>query len=54
MDGVKEKDLRSVFETVKKSTKNVEVTAEKTEQIKNDVIKRFETTEKAIENAYRK
>ncbi|NMD68689.1 serine/threonine protein kinase [Bacillus sp. DNRA2] len=54
LDGVKEKDIRAVFESVKKSTRNVEVTAEKTETIKNDVIKRFETTEKAIENAYRK
>ncbi len=52
-DGVKEKEIRSVYESVKKSTNHVAVTAEKTELIKHDVIKRFETTEKAIDNAYR-
>ncbi|MGM0903004.1 MAG: serine/threonine protein kinase [Bacillota bacterium] len=53
LDGVEESDIRAVTEAVKQSTNTVDVTAEKTEQIKNDVIKRFLVAEKAIENAYR-
>jgi eukaryotic-like serine/threonine-protein kinase len=54
LDGVKESDIRAVAESVRNSTNNVSVTAEKTETIKNDVISRFETMEKAIDLAYRK
>ncbi len=54
MDGIKERDIRSVFDSVKQSTKNVAITTDKTEAIKKDVIKRFDTTEKAIDLAYRK
>ncbi|WP_066315523.1 serine/threonine-protein kinase [Bacillus sp. FJAT-29814] len=53
LDGIKENDIRAVVQSVKKSTSNVAVTAEKTELIKNDVINRFEPTEKAIETAFR-
>ena len=53
LDGVVASDIRSVFEAVKSATKDVEVTAEKTEQIKESIINRFDVTEKAIENAYR-
>ncbi|WP_223592670.1 serine/threonine protein kinase [Neobacillus bataviensis] len=52
-DGVEQSDLRSVIESVKKSTNNVTVNAEKTTTMKNDLISRFEDTEKAIDNAYR-
>lgn len=52
-DGVKESDIRAVTEAVKRSTNQLAVTAEKTEMIKNDVIKRFEIAERAIDNAYR-
>ena len=52
-DGVEESDIRSVIETVKESTNQLSVSAEKTMEIKNDVISRFEGTEKAIDNAYR-
>lgn len=54
LDGVKESDLREVTEAVKQSTKDVEVTAEKTETIKKDVVGRFALTEKAVDNAFRK
>jgi eukaryotic-like serine/threonine-protein kinase len=53
LDGVEERDIRAVMEAVKQNTNSVDVTAEKTEQIKNDVINRFLVTQKAIENAYR-
>ncbi|CEG28512.1 serine/threonine protein kinase [Bacillus sp. B-jedd] len=53
LDGVAESDIRAVFNAVKSATKDVEVTAEKTEQIKDSIINRFDVTEKAIENAYR-
>lgn len=53
LDGVEEREIRAVTEAVKQSTNTLDVTAEKTEQIKNDVIKRFLVAEKAIENAYR-
>lgn len=54
LDDVKESDLRAVTEAVKQSTKDVEVTAEKTETIKKDVVDRFALTEKAVDNAFRK
>ncbi len=53
LDGVEEQDIRAVTEAVKQSTNEVEVTAEKTEMIKNDVVKRFAIVEKAIDHAYR-
>nr|WP_263324555.1 serine/threonine-protein kinase [Neobacillus sp. Marseille-Q6967] len=52
-DGVEESDIRAVTKAVKESTNRLAVTAEKTETIKNDVINRFEVTERAIDNAYR-
>ena len=52
-DGVKENDIKSVYNSVKESTKSVAVTAEKTEAIKNNIISRFHLIEAAIDNAYR-
>lgn len=52
-DGVEESDIRSVYEEVKQSTQDVAVTTDRTEEIKEEVISRFATTEKAIDNAYR-
>lgn len=54
LDGIKESEIRAVTEAVKKSTNQVEVTAEKTEIIKKDVINRFELTAQAIDHAFRK
>ncbi|ALC89400.1 serine/threonine protein kinase [Bacillus sp. FJAT-18017] len=53
LDGINEEDIRSVANGVKRSTSNVSVTAEKTEEIKKSIISRFEITDKAIDNAYR-
>jgi serine/threonine-protein kinase len=53
LDGVKESDLRSVYQAVKKSTENVETTTDKTQAMKNEITKRFGETEQAIELAYR-
>lgn len=54
LDGIKEEDISSVIASVKKSTNNVSVTTDKTQQIKDDVINRFGVTEKAVDNAFRK
>ncbi|OCA87667.1 serine/threonine protein kinase [Bacillus sp. FJAT-27225] len=54
LDGISEKDMRALADAVKRSTNDVAVTAEKTEEIKSNIISRFEITDQAIENAYRK
>lgn len=53
IDEIEQDDIRAVYESVKQSTNNVAVTAEKTEAIKNNIISRFQLTEAAIDNAYR-
>ncbi|MCA1055186.1 serine/threonine protein kinase [Rossellomorea aquimaris] len=53
-DGIEESDLRSVFDLVKRGTNEVAATTDKTDAIKNEVISRFESTGKSIENAFRK
>ncbi|WP_338473279.1 serine/threonine-protein kinase [Niallia sp. XMNu-256] len=53
LDGVTEEEIRSVYEQIRKSTNGVDVTTDKTKLIKDEIINRFETAEKAIENAYR-
>lgn len=52
-EGIKESDIRSVAASVKERTTSLTVTADKTKQIKNDVMNRFETADQAIDNAYR-
>ncbi|WP_229740736.1 serine/threonine protein kinase [Ornithinibacillus halotolerans] len=52
-DGVEESDIRAVFEEVKNSTEQLPVTTDKTEEMKNDIMGRISTAEKAIDNAYR-
>jgi eukaryotic-like serine/threonine-protein kinase len=52
-DGVEEDDIRAVFEMVMEDTKQLPVTTDKTEAMKNELINRFDTTEQAITNAYR-
>ncbi|WP_042146633.1 serine/threonine-protein kinase [Paucisalibacillus sp. EB02] len=51
-DGVEEADIRSVFETITEGTKQVSVTTDKTEAMKEDIMNRILTTEKAIDNAF--
>ncbi|SDM85217.1 serine/threonine-protein kinase [Bacillus sp. OK048] len=52
-DGVTESDIRSVVESVKKSTNNVDVSTDKTIAIKNDVVDRFDLIAQEIDKAYR-
>lgn len=52
-DGIEKNDMSSLFETVKNAAKQVSTTSDKTEDLKNEVINRFDATELAIENAYR-
>jgi serine/threonine-protein kinase len=54
MDGIQENDLRSVYQSVKKSTSNIAVTTDKTIAMKKAIIQRFGETEQAIDLAYRK
>ncbi|TDL71148.1 serine/threonine protein kinase [Rhodococcus qingshengii] len=52
-DGVTESDIRSVVESVKKSTNNVDVSTDKTIAIKNEVVNRFDLIAQEIDKAYR-
>jgi len=52
-DGIDQEDMEKVFETVKKAAEDVSTTSDKTQQLKADVMARFESTETAIANAYR-
>src|SRR5690606_9314283 len=51
-DGVEEADIRSVFEMIKEGTQQVSVTTDKTEAMKEDIMNRIQSTEKAIDNAF--
>ncbi|WP_255247537.1 serine/threonine protein kinase [Paucisalibacillus globulus] len=51
-DGVEEADIRSVFELITEGTEQVSVTTDKTEAMKEDIMNRILTTEKAIDNAF--
>ena len=46
-------EMLSLFEQVKQATKEVDTTADKTEELKENVIARFDSTEAAIMNAFR-
>ena len=52
-DGVSQEDLIQLFNTVKEAVADVDTTSDKTEQLKNDVVARFDSVETAITNAYR-
>jgi eukaryotic-like serine/threonine-protein kinase len=52
-DGVTESDIRSVVESVKKSTNHVDVSTDKTIAIKNEVVDRFDLITQEIDKAYR-
>lgn len=51
-DGVLEEDIRSVYEDVKARTLNMTTTTDKTTQIKEYIVQRFESADKSIANAY--
>ncbi len=52
-DGITESEMRTLFNTIKQSVISLNVTVEKTEVIKENLVERFDITEKAIENAFR-
>jgi eukaryotic-like serine/threonine-protein kinase len=52
-DGIEESEIRAVFESIKESTNQVSITTDKTETMKESIINRFVTAEKAIDNAFR-
>lgn len=52
-DGITQSDMTTLFQSVKTAANNVATTSDKTEQLKNDVINRFDAAELAIENAFR-
>ena len=52
-DGVSQEDMIQLFNTVKEAVADVDTTSDKTEQLKNDVVARFDSVETAITNAYR-
>lgn len=51
-DGVLAEDIRSVYEDVKTRTQSMTTTTDKTTQIKEYIVQRFESADKAIINAY--
>lgn len=51
-EGVIESDMRALLEQIKQGVKTVDVTTEKTEQMKQDIVERFDMLEKAVDNAY--
>jgi serine/threonine-protein kinase len=51
-DGVLEEDIRSVYEDVKTRTLSMTTTTDKTTQIKEYIVQRFESADKSITNAY--
>lgn len=52
-DGITQEQITTLFNTVKAEASNVATTSDKTEQLKKDVMNRFDSAEAAIENAYR-
>lgn len=51
-DGITETDIRAIYESTRQGTESVSVTTEKTEEIKNNIVGRFDSVRKAIDNAY--
>lgn len=52
-DGITQRQITNLFNIVKSEASNVSTTSDKTEQLKKNVMNRFDSAEAAIENAYR-
>lgn len=52
-DGITQDQMNNLFTTVKTEAFEVSTTSDKTEQLKTDVMNRFDATQEAIENAFR-
>lgn len=53
-DDVAQEDMKALLEQVKAGTEQVDTTTDKTEEMKNDILKRLQDAEAAVENAYAK
>ena len=53
-DDVAQEDMKALLEQVKTGTEQVDTTTDKTEEMKNDILKRLQDAEAAVENAYAK
>lgn len=52
-DGITQDQVNTLFNTVKTEAADVSTTSDKTEQLKTDVMNRFDSAQAAIENAFR-
>lgn len=52
-DGITQDQMNNLFATVKTEASEVSTTSDKTEQLKTDVMNRFDAAQAAIENAFR-
>ena len=52
-DGITQDQMNNLFTTVKTEASDVSTTSDKTEQLKTDVMNRFDAAQAAIENAFR-
>lgn len=52
-DGITQDQMNNLFTTVKTEASEVSTTSDKTEQLKTDVMNRFDAAQAAIENAFR-
>jgi serine/threonine-protein kinase len=52
-DSIKEDDIKAVYDSVRKSTQNTETTTDKTKEMKDYIVNRFDGISAAINNAYR-
>ena len=52
LDGVLKADIQKTFETVKTRLDDIEVTTEKTEKMKDDIVKRLVKAQKAIDTSF--
>ena len=53
-DDVTQEDMEALLEQVKTGTEQVDTTTDKTEEMKNDILKRLQDAEAAVKNAYAK
>ena len=52
MDGITEKQLTDLYDTVEDTVSNIDTTADKTEQMKNTIVSNLTYTKSAIKIAY--
>ena len=53
-DDVTQEDMEALLKQVKTGRRQVDTTTDKTEEMKNDILKRLQDAEAAVKNAYAK